>query len=54
MDTAGVHNNKDIYPSYEVCVEKLLFLFRTVKDQKSSSEFLNRGSEVENSFREIP
>lgn len=52
---AGAHSiNKDIYPSYEVCRAKLLFLFRTVKDLKGSSEFLNRGSEVENGFSQIP
>lgn len=55
MDMAGARSiSKDIHPGYEVCEEKLLFFFRTVEDQKGSSEFLNRGSEVENGFCQIP
>ena len=54
MDMARIYNiNKDIHPSYEVGKEKLLFFFRTLKDQKGSSEFLNRGSEMENNFGQI-
>lgn len=55
LDMAEAHSiNKDIYPSYELCKGKLSFFFRTVRDQKGSSEFLKRGSEVENGFGQIP
>lgn len=55
MDMAVVHSiNNDRYPSYEIGKEKLWFFFRTIKDQKGSSEFLNRGSEMENDFGQIP